>query len=61
MTKVQKVKDSVQNFLWWAGIVGKVLMFQVAVILIVLGIFYIANFKVTIEPIVKVVSPIGGN
>jgi hypothetical protein len=58
MTKVQQVKDSVHNFLWWTGIVAKVLMFQAAVVLMVLGIFYISNFKVTISPIVQTVSPI---
>ncbi|TVL99541.1 MAG: hypothetical protein CV087_17430 [Candidatus Brocadia sp. WS118] len=61
MTKVQKIKDDIHNFLWWAGIVGKVVMFQVGVALMVMGVLYITNFKITIEPLVKVISPIGGN
>lgn len=58
MTKVQQLKDSVHNFIWWTHIVGKILMFQVALALMVMGVLYALNFTVTISPMVKVISPI---
>lgn len=58
MTKVQKVKDSLKDFAWWLGIVAKVVMFQVALALMVMGVLYVLNFTVTISPVVKVISPI---
>lgn len=58
MTKLEKAKDSVKNFVWWTSIVGKVVMFQVALALMILGVFYCLNFKVQIVPLVQVVSPI---
>ena len=56
--KMLAVKDSVQNFLWWTGIVAKVLMFQVALALMVMGVLYILNFRVEIKPLVQTISPI---
>lgn len=58
MTKIEKVKDSVHNFIWWTGIVAKVVMFQVALALMVMGVLYALNFTVTISPMVKTISPI---
>lgn len=58
MTKIEKVKDSLHNFVWWTGIVAKVLMFQIALSLMICGVLYVLNFQVTIEPIVKVISPL---
>lgn len=58
MTKIQQLKDSVHNFAWWVGIVAKVVMFQIALALMVMGVFYVLNFTVTISPMVKVISPI---
>lgn len=58
MTKTQQVKDNVKNFLWWTGIVAKVVMFQVALALMIMGVLYVLNFTVTISPVVKVISPI---
>lgn len=58
MTKTQLVKDNVKNFLWWTGIVAKVVMFQVALALMIMGVLYVLNFTVTISPVVKVISPI---
>lgn len=58
MKKIEKVKDSFHNFIWWTGIVGKVVMFQVSVVLMVLGILYITNFRISIQPIIHTVSPI---
>lgn len=58
MTKTQLVKDNVKNFLWWTGIVAKVVMFQVALALMICGVLYVLNFKVSIEPLVTVISPV---
>lgn len=58
MTKIEKVKDTVKNFIWWTGIVAKVVMFQVALALMVMGVLYALNFTVTISPMVKTISPI---
>ena len=57
MTKLQ-VKDSIHNFVWWTGIVAKVIMFQVAVALMVLGICYLANFRLQLVPLVQTISPV---
>lgn len=58
MTKIEKAKDSIKEFAWWTGIVAKVVMFQVALALMIMGVLYVLNFTVTISPVVKVISPI---
>lgn len=57
MTK-QKVTDAFLDFKYHFIYVSKVLMFQAALILMILGVFYICNFKVQVVPLVQVVSPI---
>lgn len=58
MTKIEKAKDSVKNFVWWTSIVGKVVMFQVALALMIMGVLYALNFRVEIKPVITVISPI---
>ena len=58
MTKIEKAKDSIKEVAWWTGIVLKVVMFQVALALMIMGVLYLLNFTVTISPVVKVISPI---
>lgn len=58
MTKLEKAKDSVKNFVWWTSIVGKVVMFQVALALMIMGVLYALNFRVEIKPVITVISPI---
>lgn len=58
MTKLEKAKDSFKNFVWWTSIVGKVVMFQVALALMILGVFYCLNFKVQVVPLVQTISPV---
>ena len=57
MTKLQ-LKDSIHDFIWNAKYVGKILMFQVALALMICGVLYVLNFKVSIEPLVTVISPV---
>ena len=60
MTQQQKVdaKDAVHNLFWNAKYVGKVLVFQAALVLMILGVFYISNWSIKITPNVTIVSPI---
>lgn len=58
MTKLEKAKDSIKNFAWWTSIVGKVVMFQVALALMIMGVLYIGNFRLEIKPVTTVISPI---
>ena len=57
MTKVQ-MKDALHDFIWNAKYVAKVVMFQIALGLMILGVFYVMNFKVQIVPLVQTISPI---
>lgn len=57
MTKVQ-LKDSIHDFIWNAKYVGKVIMFQAALALMILGVFYCLNFKVQVVPLVQTISPV---
>lgn len=57
MTKLQ-IKDSIHDFIWNAKYVLKVLMFQVALVLMICGVLYVLNFRVSVEPVVTVISPV---
>lgn len=56
--KMLAVKDSIHDFIWNAKYVAKVLMFQAALILMILGVFYVMNFHVEVVKNVQVISPI---
>lgn len=57
MSKTQ-IKDALHDFIWNAKYVGKVVMFQVALVLMILGVLYIGNFRLELKPVVTVISPI---
>lgn len=45
---------------FWGHVVyvSKVLMFQAALVLMIMGVLYALNFRVEIKPVVTVISPI---
>jgi hypothetical protein len=57
MTKLQ-IQDSIHDFIWNAKYVLKVLMFQVALALMICGVLYVLNFKITVSPLVTTISPV---
>lgn len=57
MTKLQ-IKDSIHDFIWNAKYVLKIVMFQVALALMICGVLYVLNFRVSIEPLTTVISPV---
>ena len=57
MTK-QIIKDAWLDFIYHFVYISKVVLFQVALVLMILGVFYIGNFKVSITPNVTIISPI---
>lgn len=58
MTKLEQTKDAFHNFIWNAKLVLKVVMYQIALALMILGVLYVTNFKVSIVKNVQVISPI---
>lgn len=55
---MKQAKENMKTFIFWASVTSKVVMFQVATALMVLGILYLMNFRISIQPIITTVSPI---
>ena len=52
------VQDNIHEFVWNVWRVIKVILYEVLIALVVMGILYCLNFKVTIIKNVQVISPI---
>jgi hypothetical protein len=54
----QETKDKIQDTFWMTKIIVKVLFYEVVLALVVMGVLYATNFKITVSPLVQTISPI---
>jgi len=54
----QETKDKIQDTFWMTKIVAKVLFYEVVLALVVMGVLYATNFKISLTPNITVLSPI---